>query len=98
MVIEACQGRLVIEWRLRVCMANAGIRFASDLHRRLVEVLGEHGPSEAQVSRLVRNPPERLNLRTLAALCEVLDCEPVDLMHRSASPHTPVTDHGQGAR
>lgn len=36
--------------RLRVCMANAGIRFASDLHRRLVEVLGERGPSETQAA------------------------------------------------
>ncbi len=88
----------MIEWRLRVCMANAGIRFASDLHRRLVEVLGQAGPSEAQVSRLVRSPPERLNLRTLAALCEVLDCEPADLLHRQDSRHHPVTDHRQGAR
>ena len=99
MVIEACQGRRVIEWRLRVCMAVAGIRFASDLHRRLAEVLGDAGPSEAQVSRLVRSPPERLNLRTLAALCEVLDCEPADLLHRSAGAHPdPVTDHRQVAR
>ena len=88
----------MIEWRLRVCMAVAGIRFASDLHRRLAEILGDRGPSEAQVSRLVRSPPERLNLRTLAALCEVLDCEPADLLHRSDSPHHPVTDRHQGAR
>lgn len=82
-------------------MAIAGIRFASDLHRRLVEVLGEHGPSEAQVSRLVRSPPERLNLRTLAALCEVLDCEPADLLHRSPSTHPDLVtdhDHRQGAQ
>lgn len=30
-----------IDWRLQVCMAQVGIRFASDLHRRLVAVLGE---------------------------------------------------------
>lgn len=49
-------------------MANAGVRFATDLHRRLVGVLGDAAPSEAHVSRLVRTPPERLNLVTLDAL------------------------------
>lgn len=88
----------MIEWRLRVCMATAGVRFASDLHRRLVELLGDTAPSEAQVSRLVRTPPERLNLVTLAALCDVLDCEPGDLLHRGHSAHGPVTDPGRGGR
>lgn len=70
----------MIEWRLQVCMAHAGVRFASELHRRLVEVLGEAAPSEAHVSRLVRTPPERLNLITLDALCVVLSCGPADLL------------------
>ena len=81
----------MIEWRLRVCMANAGIRFASDLHRRLVEILGGDAPSEAQVSRLVRTSPERLNLRTLAALCQVLACSPDDLLHLAASSRPEAT-------
>ncbi len=68
-------------------MANVGIRFASELHRRLVEVLGEaDAPSEAQVSRLVRTRPERLNLRTLAGLCVVLECGPGDLLRFHLSP------------
>jgi DNA-binding Xre family transcriptional regulator len=72
-----------VEWRLQICMANAGIRFASDLHRQLVEALGEdHAPSESQVSRLVRHRPERLNLTVLGGLCAVLDCEPGDLLRR----------------
>ena len=72
-----------VQWRLQVCMANAGIRFASDLHRHLVEVLGEdRAPSESQVSRLVRHRPERLNLTVLSGLCAVLDCEPGDLLRR----------------
>lgn len=72
-----------MEWRLRVCMANAGIRFASDLHRQLVATLGEDSaPSESQVSRLVRHRPERLNLTVLGGLCAVLDCEPGDLLGR----------------
>lgn len=83
----------VIEWRLQVCMANAGVRFASDLHKRLVEVLGEDAaPSEAHVSRLVRTPPERLNLATLDALCVVLACGPADLLrHRTTVADTEVT-------
>ena len=72
----------MIEWRLQVCMANAGVRFATDLHRRLVDVLGEAAPSEAHVSRLVRTPPERLNLTTLDALCVALSCGPADLLQR----------------
>jgi DNA-binding Xre family transcriptional regulator len=81
----------VVEWRLQICMANAGIRFARDLHRRLVEALGEESvPSEAQVSRLLRSPPERLNLHTLAGLCLVLDCEPGDLLsYRPTAPSSP---------
>lgn len=97
-VTIACHAQGVIEWRLQVCMAIAGIRFASDLHRRLVEVLGEHAPSEAHVSRLVRTPPERLNLRTLAALCQVLDCEPADLLHRLAFAPGTAAGPGRGAR
>ncbi len=77
----------MLEWRLQICMANAGIRFASDLHRRLVVLLGDdEAPSEAQVSRLVRTPPERLNLRTLDALCHVLDCGPGALLRRDTAP------------
>lgn len=76
----------MIEWQLQVCMANAGVRFATDLHRRLVGVLGDAAPSEAHVSRLVRTPPERLNLVTLDALCVVLSCGPGDLLRRVDSP------------
>ena len=76
----------MIEWRLQVCMANAGVRFATDLHRRLVGVLGDAAPSEAHVSRLVRTPPERLHLVTLDALCVVLSCGPGDLLRRGDSP------------
>ena len=50
--------------------------------RRLVGVLGDAAPSEAHVSRLVRTPPERLNLVTLDALCVVLSCGPGDLLRR----------------
>lgn len=80
-----------VQWRLHPRMAEVGIRFASDLHRRLVEVMGDQAPSQDRVRSLLRETPVRLNLRTLGALCVVLDCAPGDLLAmqppaRSASP------------
>ena len=78
-------------------MANAGVCFASDLHRRLVDTLGEDAaPSEAHVSRLVRTPPERLNLATLDVLCVVLACSPADLLHHRPDEAAPGGDTVSG--
>jgi len=69
------------EWRLRVLMAENGMFKASDLRPRLAE----HGIqlSESQVWRLVTGRPERLNLRVLVVLCEILGCEPSELVKRT---------------
>jgi DNA-binding Xre family transcriptional regulator len=50
--------------------------------------LAEHGIrlSESQVWRLVTGKPERLNLHVLVVLCEILDCEPNDLIRRQDRP------------
>lgn len=66
------------EWRLRVLMAERGMFKAADLAPRLAE----HGIrlSDSQVWRLVTGRPERLNLRVLVVLCEILGCEPGDLV------------------
>ena len=71
----------------RTCTDDGGTRSTSDLHKWLVYVLGEDAaPPAAHLSRLVRTPPERLNLATLDALCVVLAGEPADLLlHRSAA-------------
>jgi DNA-binding Xre family transcriptional regulator len=68
------------EWRLRLLMAEHGMFKASDLQPRLAE----HGIelSASQVWRLVTGRPERLNLRVLVVLCEILDCEPGELVRR----------------
>ena len=68
------------EWRLRLLMAEHGMFKASDLQPRLAE----HGIelSASQVWRLVTGRPERLNLRLLVVLCEILDCEPGELVRR----------------
>ena len=68
------------EWRLRMLMAENGMFKAIDLAPRLAE----HGIrlSDSQVWRLVTGRPERLNLRLLVVLCEILGCEPGELVKR----------------
>jgi DNA-binding Xre family transcriptional regulator len=69
------------EWRLRVLMAERGMFKPIELAPRLAE----HGVrlSDSQVWRLVTGRPERLNLRVLMILCEILECQPGDLVRRS---------------
>jgi DNA-binding Xre family transcriptional regulator len=69
------------EWRLRVLMAENGMFRAIDLAPRLAE----HGIglSDSQVWRLVTGRPERVNLRLLMVLCEILACEPGELVKRT---------------
>jgi DNA-binding Xre family transcriptional regulator len=66
------------EWRLRLRMAEKGIYATSDL----VPLLAERGVhlSREQGFRLVTQPPQRLSMDTLAALCDILDCTPNDLI------------------
>jgi DNA-binding Xre family transcriptional regulator len=58
-------------WRLRQVMADRGL-FATT---ELLPLLAERGIhlSREQVFRLVTQPPQRLSLDTLAALCDILD-------------------------
>lgn len=67
-------------WRLRELMAQRGLFTASELAPHLCA----HGVrlSDSQVWRLVTGRPERLNLRALVVLCEILDCTPNDLIER----------------
>ena len=70
--------RTVIEWNLRKVMATHGMYQTSDL----VPLLAQRGVhlSREHVYRLVARTPQRLNMDVLAALCEILDCEPNDLL------------------
>jgi len=65
-------------WHLRRLMADQGMYATTDL----TPLLAERGVilSPAQVYRLVTGTPERLSLRTLAALCDILDCTPNQLI------------------
>jgi DNA-binding Xre family transcriptional regulator len=66
------------QWRLREVMAAAGLFSASDLE----PLLAERGItlSSVQVWRLVTQVPERLSLPVLAALCDILDVTPAQLI------------------
>jgi DNA-binding Xre family transcriptional regulator len=65
-------------WRLREVMASHGVWKTTDLG----PLLAERGVSlsAAQVYRLAAQVPERLSLRTLAALCDIFDCTPNQLI------------------
>lgn len=70
--------RVSYRWHLRQLMAGAGMFQTTEL----VPLLAERGVSlsREQVYRLVTGTPERLSLKTLAALCDILDCGPTDLV------------------
>lgn len=76
-------------WHLRRLMAEAGMFATTDL----VPLLTERGIrlSREQVYRLVAQRPERLSLATLAALCDILDCGPTELIepYRAGRPRPP---------
>jgi len=76
-------------WHLRLKMAEAGMFATTELG----PLLAERGValSREQVYRLVTDTPERLSLRTLAALCDILGCAPSDLVE-------PVIETGKASR
>ena len=69
-------------WHLRRLMAGKEYWQTTDL----VPLLAERGIilSREQVFRLVTQPPQRLSMDTLAALCDILDCTPNDLIEIEA--------------
>ena len=65
-------------WHLRRLMADQDMYATTQLG----PLLAERGVvlSREQVYRLVTGVPERLSLATLAALCDILGCQPGDLI------------------
>jgi DNA-binding Xre family transcriptional regulator len=65
-------------WHLRQLMAARGMFATSDL----VPLLASRGVklSREQVYRLVARTPERLSLLTLAALCDIFEVSPAELI------------------
>jgi DNA-binding Xre family transcriptional regulator len=76
-------------WHLRRLMAEQDMYATTQLR----PLLAERGVvlSRQQVYRLVTGIPERLSLATLAALCDILGCQPGDLIE-------PVAGAGAGGR
>jgi DNA-binding Xre family transcriptional regulator len=72
-------------WKLREVMATRGLFQTTHLRPKLAE----RGIrlSESQVYRLVVDKPERLNLKVLMALLDILDCQISDLIVPTAA-HT----------
>lgn len=70
--------RAVVRWNLRWLMAENGMFATTDLvaplHERGIEI------SRQMVHRIATKPPQRINLDLLAALCDILNCSPNDLL------------------
>ncbi len=71
-------------WHLRRLMAGKDMYATTGLR----PLLAERGItlSREQVYRLVTGTPERLSLATLAALCDILGCQPGDLIEVVRTP------------
>jgi DNA-binding Xre family transcriptional regulator len=74
-------------WHLRRLMADQDMYATTELR----PLLAERGValSREQVYRLVTGTPERLSLATLAALCDILSCQPGDLVEPVAAGPKP---------
>jgi len=70
--------KLDFHWNLRRLMAAHEMWKTTDL----IPLLRERGAelSASQVYRLVTDKPERLSMKVLIALCDILDCTPADLI------------------
>lgn len=90
----AAKRQVSYRWRLRETMAAAGLFNASDL----VPLLAERGIglSAVQVWRLVTQTPERLSLPVLAALCDIFEVTPAQLIATRAENLAPRKAAGGG--
>jgi hypothetical protein len=90
--------KLSYRWHLREVMASRGMFSTSALR----PLLAERGInlSVSQVYRLVTETPERLSLKVLMALLDILDCSMEDLIEpvaaQTARPRKAATGGGSG--
>ena len=87
--------RLDYRWHLRKVMADRGMFSTTDL----IGPLARRGItlSSSQVYRLVTERPERLSLKILMALLDILDCTMDDLIEPVAAA-SPARRPGKAAR
>ena len=76
--------KLDYQWHLRQVMASSGMFQTTDL----IDPLAARGIalSSSQVYRLVTERPERLSLKILMALLDILDCTMEELIEPVAPP------------
>jgi DNA-binding Xre family transcriptional regulator len=90
--------RLDYQWHLRQMMATRGMFSTTDL----LGPLSDRGIrlSSSQVYRLVVDRPERLSLKILMELLDILDCDMTDLIEPVAAARparkTRAAGSGQG--
>src|SRR5665811_1700632 len=79
--------RLDYRWHLRQVMAQHGLFATTDL----IQPLAQRGIrlSSSQVYRLVVERPERLSLKTLMALLDILGCSMTELIEPVAASGRP---------
>lgn len=87
--------KLDYRWRLRQVMATRGMFATTDL----LEPLGQRGIrlSSSQVYRLVVERPERLSLKVLMALLDILECPMTELIEPVAAEPAKKTRAAGGA-
>ncbi len=76
--------RLDYRWHLRTVMADRGMFATTDLIGPLAQRTIRL--SSSQVYRLVAERPERLSLKVLMAVLDILDCTIDDLIEPAAEP------------
>lgn len=76
--------RVEMRWHLRQVMAGRGMFATSEL----VPLLADRGVhlTRQYVHKLVTTAPQRVNVDLLAALCDILDCSPSDLLEPVVVP------------
>ncbi|MEE1767289.1 helix-turn-helix transcriptional regulator [Streptomyces sp. JV185] len=88
-------GKLDYQWHLRQVMATRGMFSTTDI----TPLLAERGIelSSSQVYRLVVERPERLSLKILMALLDILDCTMDDLIEPVAVAGTTLKRKAVGS-
>ena len=86
--------KLDYAWKLREVMATRGLFQTTHLRPKLAE----RGVrlSDSQVYRLVTDKPERLNLKVLMALLDILGCQMDDLIVPVTVPSAPAKKKSAG--
>ncbi|HEV8166021.1 MAG TPA: helix-turn-helix transcriptional regulator, partial [Actinomycetota bacterium] len=84
-----------MQWNLRMVAAQRGIWRAADLRRLLAEAGLEI--SGGKMSHLWSGQPISVRLDDLEVICQVLDCDPGELLLRDPAASAPERPRSQAA-